>query len=43
MFSGVCKDALGMKFSLSVVFQSERTVQTLADMLHACVLPWNGC
>jgi hypothetical protein len=35
-------DALGTKFSLSVVFQSKHTIQTLADMLHACVLPWNG-
>jgi hypothetical protein len=36
-------DALGKKFSLSVVFQSKRTIHTLTDMLHACVLPWNGC
>jgi hypothetical protein len=35
-------DALGTKFSLSVVFQSKHTIQTLADMLHACVLSWNG-
>jgi hypothetical protein len=35
-------DALGTKFSLSVVFSSKRTIQTLVDMLHVCVLPWNG-
>jgi hypothetical protein len=35
-------DALGTKFSLNVVFQSKRTIQTLVDMLYACVLPWNG-
>jgi hypothetical protein len=35
-------DALSTKFSLSVAFQSKRTIQNLADMLHACVPPWNG-
>jgi hypothetical protein len=40
--------ALGTKLSLSVAFhpqtygQSERTIQTLEDMLHACVLSWKG-
>jgi hypothetical protein len=39
---------LGTKLSLSVAFhsqtngQSERTIQTLEDMLHACVLSWKG-
>jgi hypothetical protein len=37
-------NALGTKFSLSVAFhpqtvdQSERTIRTLEDMLHTCVL-----
>jgi hypothetical protein len=40
--------ALGTKLSLSVAFhphtdgQSERTIQTLEDMLCACVLSWKG-
>jgi hypothetical protein len=41
-------NALGIKLSLSVAFhpqtdgQSERTIQTLEDMLHTCVLSWKG-
>jgi hypothetical protein len=40
--------ALGTKLSLSVAFhpqtygQSKRTIQTLEDMLCACVLSWKG-
>jgi hypothetical protein len=41
-------NALGTKLSLSVAFypqtdgQSERTIQTLEDTLHTCVLSWKG-
>jgi hypothetical protein len=42
LFGGVCMDALGTKFSLSVVFQSKCTVQTLEDVLRAYMLPWNN-
>jgi hypothetical protein len=41
-FGCVCMEALGIKFSLSVVFQSKHTIQTLEDMLRACVLSWKG-
>jgi len=42
------QSALGTQLSLSVAFhpqmdgQSERTIQTLEDMLRACVLSWKG-
>ena len=40
--------ALGMKLDMSIAFhpqingQSERTIQTLEDMLRACMLSWKG-
>jgi hypothetical protein len=44
----VCYNAMGTKLDMSVAFhpqtdgQSERTIQTLEDMLRTCVLSWKG-
>jgi hypothetical protein len=47
-FWEILHSALGTKLSLSVAFhpqtdgQSEGTIQTLEDMMCACVLSWRG-
>ncbi|MBN8143086.1 DDE-type integrase/transposase/recombinase, partial [Vibrio vulnificus] len=48
-FWGSLQNAMGTRLNFSTAFhpqtdgQSERTIQTLEDMLRACVLEFQGC
>jgi hypothetical protein len=41
-FGGISMMLWAQSFLLMLFFQSKRTIETLVDMLYACVLPWNG-